>query len=44
MANFPWYSTGAQIHIDKEGVNMLAQWSAWNVRQLQAELEKLSSP
>ena len=34
VANFPYYSTGAQIHIDKEGVNMLAQLSAWNVQQL----------
>ena len=42
-ANFPWYFTGSQIHVDKEGVNMLAQLSAWNVRQLSAEICKLVS-
>jgi len=41
VANFPWYSTGSQIYVDKEGVNMLAQLSAWNVRQLSAEICKL---
>lgn len=41
VANFPWYSTGDQIHLDPEGVNMLAQLSAWNVGRLEADFAAL---
>ncbi len=44
LENFPLYTTGPQIHIDKEGVNMLAQLSAWNVRQLRDEITALLQP
>jgi Lysophospholipase catalytic domain len=38
LANFPNYFTGAQLYLDQEAVNMLAQLSAWNVQQLQAQI------
>ena len=41
LENFPYYATGAQIYIDKEGVNLLAQLSAWNVEQLAGEIYNL---
>lgn len=41
LANFPWYSTGEQIHLDKEAVNMLAQLASWNVAQLEGEIAEL---
>ncbi len=41
VANFPWYATAEQIHLDPEGVNILAQLSAWNVAKLKAEIERL---
>ena len=44
LANFPWYSTGKQIHLDKEAVNMLAQLSAWNVEQLKDQIAELVKP
>ncbi len=40
LANFPYYDTGLQIELGKDAVNMLAQLSAWNVLQLQAEIAK----
>jgi len=41
VKNFPWYRTGSQIEIDKEGVNMLAQLSAWNVREIEPLIASL---
>jgi hypothetical protein len=38
LANFPNYFTGEQIALAPEAVNMLAQFSAWNVQQLQSEI------
>jgi len=38
LANFPNYFTGAQVFLDQEAVNMLAQLSAWNVQQLESEI------
>jgi len=44
LANFPWYATGSQIHLDREAVNMLAQLSAWNVQQLADQIGELIAP
>lgn len=44
LANFPWYFTGRQIHLDPEAVNMLAQLSAWNLEQLRPSLTALLEP
>ncbi len=41
LANFPNYFTGEQLYLEPEAVNMLAQLSAWNVQQLQAEILSL---
>ena len=41
LANFPYYDTGEQIYLYPEGVNMLAQLSAWNVQQAQSEIQAL---
>jgi hypothetical protein len=41
VANFPWYFTGDQIHLDPEGVNMLAQLSAWVVGGLESSFAAL---
>jgi len=38
LANFPNYFTGEQIALAPEAVNMLAQFSAWNVQQMQSEI------
>lgn len=44
LANFPSYTTAGQIHLSKEGVNMLAQLSAWNVQQIAPEIADLVAP
>ncbi len=41
LANFPLYTTGPQVYLDKEAVNMMAQLAAWNVGQLEAEITEL---
>ena len=41
LANFPNYYTVDQIYLAPEAVNMLAQLSAWNVQQLQQQIESL---
>lgn len=43
LKNFPWYDTGKQFRLDPEGVNMLAQLSAWNIEQIADELHTLLS-
>lgn len=43
LSNFPWYSTGGQFRLDPEGVNMLAQLSAWNIGQINDDLTTLLS-
>src|SRR5262249_14307296 len=43
LANFPLYGTVSQLGLDAEGVNMLAQLSAWNVQQLQSQIDQLLS-
>ena len=43
LANFPLYGTVSQLWLGAEGVNMLAQLSAWNVQQLQAQIDQLLS-
>ncbi len=41
LPNFPYYSTGTNIYLSKEDVNMLAQLSAWNVEQLETVIADL---
>lgn len=41
LFNFPYYSTFLQICLNKEAVNMLAQLSAWNVKQLKDDISNL---
>ena len=41
LPNFPYYATAESIYLTKEDVNMLAQLSAWNVRQLEGEIQQL---
>ena len=43
LANFPNYYTVEQIYLPPEGVNMLAQLSAWNVQQIQMQINALLS-
>jgi hypothetical protein len=44
LARFPHYDTGLQIGIGAEPVNMLAQLSAWNVRELKDAIAQLLAP
>ncbi|MGA7409148.1 MAG: hypothetical protein WBW33_01615, partial [Bryobacteraceae bacterium] len=41
LANFPNYYTVEQIYLPPEAVNMLAQLSAWNVQQIEAQIAAL---
>ncbi len=41
LANFPLYATVEQLDLDAEGVNMLAQLSAWNLDQAQVLIRQL---
>ncbi len=43
LANFPNYYTVEQIYLPPEAVNMLAQLSAWNVEEIQAQIGALLS-
>jgi len=44
LKNFPLFTTAGQINLGKEAVNMLAQLTAWNVQQLQSDIEALLRP
>jgi hypothetical protein len=43
LANFPNYYTVEQIYLPPEAVNMLAQLSAWNVQQIQSQIDAFLS-